>query len=134
MKVGCLTMFETVKVENGREWYYNADKKLVSRLCDDTLAYRVKELEPQVINELNKARRIYRYPSKELIDTAIAYQRESVKKAVRYVNYKLLGEFKYLDVFGVAALEEYGRDDLKARLSDLETKIDIIYKILTKNA
>ncbi len=95
---------KTIYSENGIEFYYNHDYKLASRPVDDTIGYRVDELDPGVIQLLNEARKIYRYPYKHSIDVIIDMQNErSVERAIKYVEYRLLGRASYLDVFGDAA-------------------------------
>lgn len=95
---------KTVYTENGIEFYYNYDYKLASRPVDESIGYRVDELDPGVIQLLNEARKIYRYPYKHSIDVIIDMQNErSVERAIKYVEYRLLGRASYLDVFGDAA-------------------------------
>lgn len=115
-------MYETVKTVGNVEYFYNNDKKLVSRFCDDTINYRVDELDEKVKEQLEKARRVFRYPSKPFIDTCIRFQNETPKKAVNYIKYKLLGTAKYLDVFGPQLEEEIQ----SKKIGDLEKEINSI--------
>lgn len=93
--------YKTVETMANIEFFYSADHKLCTRPADETKNYRTKELHSSVIEKLNQARAIYRYPSKAFIDALIKMQRErSIERAFKYVEYRLLGSAGYLDVFG----------------------------------
>ncbi|MDY0198827.1 MAG: hypothetical protein RBR68_13535 [Tenuifilaceae bacterium] len=95
---------KTVYTESGIEFYYNHDYKLATRPVDESPGYREDELDKRVIDLLNEARKIYRYPYKHSIDVIIDMQNErSIERAIKYVEYRLLGRANYLDVFGDAA-------------------------------
>lgn len=93
--------YKTVLKSDGIEYFYSADHKLCTRPADCTIGYRERELHSSVIEKLNQARGIYRYPTKGFIDALIKMQRErSIERAVKYVEYRYLGAAGYLDVFG----------------------------------
>lgn len=123
-------MFETVKTEGNKEYYYNADNKLVYRYADETLHYRTEELTTLVHAYLVRARNIHKYPTKEFIDSVIDFQRESEKKAVNYIRYRLLGECNYLDVFGPEIGSDIKAESLENRLSEIENKINELIKVV----
>lgn len=106
--------------KNGNEYYLNPDNKLVSQLVDITKEYRIDELDPEVIEELNKARARYNYPKESTIDYLIECQKLSIQKAVDYVGYRLLGTKSYIDVFSKAA-ENNAKED-RHRNETLELK------------
>jgi len=116
-------MFETIRIEGNKEFYYNADGKLVFRLADETTEYRNGELRFPVFAEVNKARQLHRYPTRELIDSLIIMQKDSPEKAARYVKYKLLGECSYLDVFGSEFQNETELKRIQQRLDRIEASI-----------
>lgn len=116
-------MFETVKVVGNREYYYNADLKLVFRFADETLGYRLNELDPEIDKLLDKARAKYNYPSKTFIDNIIDMQNYSTEKAKRYIRYRLLGELNWLDVFGQNAEMLYSQLRQEELSTDLSTEI-----------
>jgi|GEM_PF-2056827 len=104
--------YKTVETMGAIEFFYSADHKLCTRPADETKDYRTKELHSSVIEKLNLARAIYRYPSKAFIDALIKMQRErSIERAVKYVEYRYLGSASYLDVFG----HDSEIEDLQAR-------------------
>ena len=126
---------ETLYVKDGYEYYRNADGRIVDRLCDQTLDYRVGELRPEVVAELDKARAMYRYPTTALVDTVIAYQEQSPEKAVNFIRYRLLGAASHVEVFGHAAEARYKAQAMEKRLQQhawqtdrMEKKIDDLQK------
>ena len=94
-------------VKNGKEYYYNADGKLVFQWADDTVGYRRAELAPEVAKVLDRARSKHNYPTRSMIDNLISLQETAPLKAVNYVRYRLLGELRYIDVFGDVAEDRY---------------------------
>lgn len=115
-------------LEKEKEYYYNKDGKLVYRSADDTKEYRVDELLPEVIAELDDARCRKNYPSRALINAVISMQNESPEKAVNYIRYRLLGTASYLDVYGAEAEKRYGDDRHYKQTAELEYKIDVLQK------
>lgn len=113
-------IIEFVDDKKGREYYRNADGKLVSQFVDDTVDYRADELADEVKSTLDRAREMHNYPSRPMIDNLVHMQEVSVEKAVKYVQYRLLGEATYLDVFGQdaedrrAAQQHYKKQDAMA--------------------
>ena len=130
-------MFETVKTEGNKEYYYNNDNRLVFRYADETIGYREIEICATLLEELERARAIYRYPTKPLIDNVINMQNtESVLKARRYIKYKLLGECSYNDVFCdeiIKDIEKGAREDLTRRIENIEKALGRIEDLLTGN-
>lgn len=113
-------VIEFIDEEKGLEYFKNADGKLVSQNVDDTVNYRNNELAHEVTEVLNRARALHHYPSRPMIDNLIHMQELSIEKAVKYVQYRLLGEATYLDVFGQdaedrrAAQQHYKKQDAMA--------------------
>ena len=130
-------MYETIKIEGNREYYYNNDNKLVFRYADKTIGYRESEICYPVAQELDRARAIYRYPTTQLIDNVINMQNdESVLKARRYIKYKLLGECSYSDVFCdeiTKDIEKGARDNIIRRIENIEEALGRIEDLLTGN-
>lgn len=135
---GGVVMFETVKTEGNKEYYYNADNKLVYRYADDTIGYRTNEIHNRVQMELDAARKAFRYPTRQLIDAAIEMQYQNPLQAARYVGYKLQGKFSYMEVFGVDEKHERDREAWRdQQLLEIQAEInDIKYflKSIIKNA
>ena len=114
-------MYETIEIIGDKEYFIRADGKKAFRFTDKSKGYRENELHPDVLEQLNRARLRHNYPSKELIDVVISYQKEHPQKAVNYIKYRLLGECNYLDVFGQDYSQE--RDALQYRLENLEKEV-----------
>ena len=54
-------IIEFVDDKKGREYYRNADGKLVSQFVDDTVDYRADELADEVKSTLDRAREMHNY-------------------------------------------------------------------------
>ena len=133
-------------IKNGREYYYNADGKIVSQPVDNFVNYRRSELAPQINEALDRARQRGNYPSRSLIDAVVDMQEYSELKALKYVKYKLLGEARYLDVFGEAAESKFEAQrhykkteemefhllEMSAQINEMQTLIFNIANTLNK--
>lgn len=115
--------FETIKVEEDKEYFFRPDGKIAFRFRDDTIGYRVDELRPEVMTQLDRARSIYRYPTRPMIDTLVKMQEENPQKAVNYVKYKLLGECGYLDVYGKDIQIDCQRAAADEKIIQLESEV-----------
>lgn len=123
-------MWETVRTEGNKEFYYNADNKLVYRFADETIGYRDSELCPTVKQLLDRARDKHNYPTRPFIDSVIEFQNENKIKAINYIKYKLLGECNYLDVFGSDITAQITQEETEERLQRLENKIEQLLKLV----
>ncbi len=134
-------MFDTIRVEGNKEYFKRADGKIVYRFADETKDYRVDELHPEVIRQLDRAREQYNYPSKPMIDNLIKMQSQAVQKAVNYVKYRLLGECNYIEVFKTdfdreaeAAHQEAEIENLKRQIEDLTFICQTILQNMEKSS
>lgn len=116
-------MREILYIKNGREYFYNPDGRIVSQPVDNSVDYRTSELTPEISEALDRARARGRYPSRELIDSVILMQEYSKLKALNYVKYKLLGEARYIDVYGEAAEAKYRAEAHYRKSFDLEREL-----------
>ena len=117
--------FKTVARIGSTEFCYNYNHKLIIKPVDDSLGYRENELDPEVKQKLDQARQENRLPGKAFINAVIEMQnKRSVKRAVKFVEYRLLGSASYMDVYGELAEEQDERikhyDDLKELKLEVE--------------
>lgn len=92
---------------DGGSYILHADGKYYYLPPDLYKEYRQEELKEEVLEQLERAREKGFRPSKAFLDTVIAWQNEkSPGMAVKYIGYKLLGEYTYLEVFGREAKED----------------------------
>lgn len=125
-------------VNDGKEYYIDPDGRLVYKIADDTLGYRVDELIPELITLLDRARNEkHNYPTREMIDNLIRIQKKEPLKACNYVKYRLLGELRYVDVFGNAAEERYAAQrhysetaEMKKAIEDLTMQIEEMQQLI----
>lgn len=69
--------------------------------ADPNLHYRESEILPEVWEKLQEARKRGGYPSQAFINSVISWQNEkSPEMACRYIGYKYLGTFTYLECYG----------------------------------
>lgn len=121
--------FNTVARHGDIEFCYNYNHKLIIKPKDESLGYRENELHPDVLAKLNLARKELRFPGKAFINALIDMQeKRSVKRAVKYVEYRLLGTANYLDVFGDLAEEADERIQHYEDLKSLKEDIDIMHQ------
>lgn len=117
--------FQTVARLGSTEFCYNYNHKLIIKPVDDSLGYRENELAPEVKAKLDLSRANNTIPSRAFINAVIDMQnKRSVKRAVKFVEYRLLGSASYLDVYGELAEEQDERiqhyDDLKTLKLEVE--------------
>lgn len=117
-------MFDTIRIEGNKEYFKRADGKVVYRFADETIGYRVDELHPEVIRQLDRARAIYNYPSKPMVDNLIKMQAEAVQKAINYIKYRLLGECTYTEVFKTDFQKEAENVQQAQKIESLERQIE----------
>ena len=116
-------MFDTVKKEGNKEYFYRQDGKMVFRFADDTIGYRYDALRPEVSEQLQRARAVHNYPTRPMVDNLIRMQAENPQKAVNYVKYRLLGECGYLDVYGKDIQADCQRAAADEKIKQLEADI-----------
>ncbi len=124
-------MFETIETRGNIEYFIRADGKKAMRNADESIGYRIDEMKPELQEVLDRARAMYNYPYRCTIDKALEYQKHSVLKAVRYIQWRMLGECNYLDVYGAQAEAEFSRhrqqqllESSNERINELNEKID----------
>lgn len=130
-------MRDILYIKDGREYFYNADGKIVSQPVDNSVDYRRSELPPEINKALDRARQKGNYPSRSLINALVDMQEYSELKALNYVKYKLLGEARYLDVFGEAAESRFEAqrhykktEEMEFRLLEMSATINDMQKLI----
>ena len=121
--------FKTMASLGDTEFCYNYNHKLIIKPIDKSLGYRDDELHPDVLEKINAARQDNRYPGQAFINALIDMQENrSVKRAVKFVEYRLLGTATYLEVFGEQAEEADERIKHYGDLKSLIDEIDVMHK------
>ncbi|MFV0516772.1 MAG: hypothetical protein ACK5MV_05195 [Aminipila sp.] len=104
---------------------------------EEYLKYRIDELNPDIVKSIKTAWKKGHTVYHSAIDSIISIQDECLEKAKRYVGYRYLGTYSYLDVFGENAEEEYrwARHEkqkiyMEERLSDMQQQMWEMQKLL----
>lgn len=119
--------------------------KQILEYIDPNLNYRKDDILPEVWEQLQAAREKGGYPSQAFIDNLISWQNEkSPEMAIRYVGYKYLGTYSYMEVYGPAGDTFYHNqltdriiktlDDQQEQISGLQMQISQMQRLIVNMA
>lgn len=134
-------MEKILYTQDNMEYYKNRDGKIVNRAVDQSRGYRESELDPEVLEIIEEARKLGRYPHRSTIDSLIRLQKESIHKAIKYAGYRLLGRYSYKEVFGTEAEREYLEerrwsmvDDMRDQMDQMHQQLNDMHKLVVNMA
>lgn len=89
------------RITLGKEPPKTKERIIIDPPVDPNLHYRESEIVPEVLSQLQEARKRGGYPCRAFIDAVISWQNEkSPEMACRYIGYKYLGTFTYVECYG----------------------------------
>lgn len=90
---------------------------------DEFLAYRITELQPDIIDLIEKAWKRGHSVQHNEINKIIKLQNENLEMCKRYIGYKYLGTHNYLEVYGEKAQRDYKELEEKKEKEEFQKQI-----------